>query len=46
MMESGNYVIWPLRVVVCLKTGGLLLLFHCKKVKEGGLNVKIIEVLT
>ena len=42
---SGDYVIWPLRVVVCLKIGDLLLLFHCTRVKEREFNVRTIEVL-
>ena len=31
---SGGYVIGPFRVVFCLKTEGLLLLFHCTRVNE------------
>ena len=34
-----------LRVVLCLKTGDLMGLFHCTRVKERGLNGRIIEAL-
>ena len=39
----GDCVAWPLRVVLCRKTGGILRLFHYTVVKEGGVNVVIIE---
>ena len=29
---------------MCLKTGDLLWLFHCTRVKERGLNVRIIVI--
>ena len=38
-------MLWPLRVMFCLKTGDLMLLFHCKRVKERGINLRIIEIL-
>ena len=37
----GSYVIWPLRVVLCMKTGGLLGLFHCTRLKEREVTVVI-----
>ena len=39
-MMVWDCIIWPLRVVMCLKTGVLLRFFRCTKVKG-----RIIEVL-
>ena len=41
----GGYVICHLSEFLCMKTEGLVWLFHCTSVKEKGLNVVIIEVL-
>ena len=40
-----DYIIWPLRAVLCLKTEYLLRLFHCTRAKEKGMNIRILEVL-
>ena len=45
MTKSGVNVMWSLRVVLCLKIGELLRLFHCTGIKERRLNVRIIDVL-
>ena len=37
---------WPLKVVVCLKTGGLLWLFHCASLKKRGLNVRTTSLFS
>ena len=31
---SRDYIIFPLRVMLCLETGDLLSLFHCTRVKR------------
>ena len=38
--------IWPLRVVLCLKTGDLVWFFHCTRVNEREMNVRCISLLS
>ena len=42
VVDFEGCVVWYFRMVLCRKTGDLLWLFHCTRVKEKGWNVVVI----